>query len=157
VKPYLLGHDEGDALWMFDALDTIKADSEQTGGSFSLIEFQDYEGSTVPVHQNERWDRGFYVVEGDYTFYIGDDALSASSGAWIFLPRNNPVAWRCDSAQGRLLNLTVPGGLEEFYREVGEAVSDRNNLPPKREPDVGALIPIAAKHGIQIMGPPPGA
>ena len=39
MKPYVLGRDAGEAIWMFDALDTIKADAERTGGGFSVVEF----------------------------------------------------------------------------------------------------------------------
>ena len=157
MKPYWLNRDEGPAIWMFDALDTIKADAEQTDGSFTLVEFLDVEGSTVPFHRSERWDRGFYVLEGQYTFYIGDDTVPAAAGAWVFVPRTTPHAWKCDSAAGRLLNLTVPGGFERFYRDVGEAVVDRGKLPSRSEPDITALSATAAKYGITILGPPPGA
>jgi mannose-6-phosphate isomerase-like protein (cupin superfamily) len=157
MQPYWLGRDEGDAIWMFDALDTIKADADRTDGSFSLFEFLDSQGSTVPLHVSDRWDRGFYVLGGDYTFVIGDDTVTASSGAWVFCPRGARVAWRCDSPEGRVLNVTVPGGFEGFYREVGQRVSDRTHLPTRSEPDVEALAETAAQHGITIIGPPPGA
>jgi hypothetical protein len=42
---------------MFDALDTIKAGAERTGGGFSVVEFLDFEGSSVPLHVNNRWTR----------------------------------------------------------------------------------------------------
>jgi quercetin dioxygenase-like cupin family protein len=157
MEPYSLGRDEGEAVWVYDALDTIKADTAQTGGSFSLVEFQDFEGSTVPLNRSDKWDRGFYVLEGEYTFYVGDDPIPASAGAWVFVPRNTALAWRCNTIKGRVLNLTTPAGFEEFYREVGEPVPDRDNPPPKREPDVGALAATAAQHGVEILGPPPGA
>jgi mannose-6-phosphate isomerase-like protein (cupin superfamily) len=140
---------------MFDALDTIKADADQTGGSFSLFELLDFKGSTVPLHIHERWDRGFYVLEGEYTFFVRDDVHTVTAGAWVFVPRATPHAWRCDSTEGKLLNLTVPGGFEGFYREVGENVTDRRNLPPKMELDFGALSGAAAKYGVTIVGPPP--
>lgn len=38
MKPYSLGPHEGEALWMVDVLDTIKASAEQTGNSFALVE-----------------------------------------------------------------------------------------------------------------------
>jgi hypothetical protein len=37
VEPYWFGRDEGEALWMFDVLNTIKAGAEQIGNSFSLM------------------------------------------------------------------------------------------------------------------------
>lgn len=155
MKPYSLDHEEGDAIWMFDALDTIKADADQTGGGFTVVEFLDFEGSSVPLHINDRWDRGFYVLDGEYLFVIGDDAVAASSGTWVFVPRNTPHAWRCDSAEGRLLNVTVPGGFEEFYRQVGKSVTDRTQLPPRSEPEVEALSGTASRYGVTIVGPPP--
>jgi hypothetical protein len=73
MKPYALGSDEGEAIWMFDSLDTIKAGAEQTGGGFAVVEFLDFEGSSVPLHVNDRWDTGFYILDGAYTFAIADD------------------------------------------------------------------------------------
>jgi quercetin dioxygenase-like cupin family protein len=157
MKPYWLARGEGDAIWMFDALDTIKADADQTGGGLSAVEFLDFEGSSVPLHVNERWDRSFYILDGQYTFVIGEEATAASLGAWVFVPRRIPHAWRCDSAQGRLLTIATPGGVEAFYRQVGEPVTDRGRLPSRTEPDVEALSRAAAQHGIAIVGPPPGA
>ena len=157
MKPYSLAREEGDTVWMFDSLDTIKADADQTDGRFSVVEFLDFEGSSVPLHVNDRWDSGFYVLNGEYVFVIGDERTTVSTGAWVFIPRNTPHAWRCDSPEGCLLNLTVPGGFENFYRQVGESVTDRTQLPPRREPDVEALAATASQHGITIVGPPPSA
>jgi mannose-6-phosphate isomerase-like protein (cupin superfamily) len=157
MKPYALGREEGEAIWMFDSLDTIKADAEQTGGGFTVVEFLDFEGSSVPLHVNGRWDTGFYILDGEYTFVIADDTVAVSPGAWVYVPRRTPHAWRCDSAGGRLLNVTVPGGFEGFYRQAGESVPDRSQLPARREPDVQALSSTAAQYGIEIVGPPPGA
>jgi quercetin dioxygenase-like cupin family protein len=156
MKPYSLAREEGETIWMFDALDTIKAGADQTGGSLTAVEFLDFEGSSVPLHVNDRWDNGFYVLEGDYTFVLGEESVAASGGAWVFVPRNTAHGWRCDSPRGRVLSITTPGGLEAFYRQVGEPIADRTRLPARTEPDVEALAPAAAQHGIAIVGPPPG-
>jgi quercetin dioxygenase-like cupin family protein len=157
MKPYALGPELGEAIWMFDSLDTIKADAERTGGGFTVVEFLDFEGSSVPLHANDRWDPGFYVLEGEYSFVIADETVAASSGSWLYVPRETPHAWRCDSPEARLLNVTVPGGFEGFYRQAGESVPDRTLLPARGEPDVEALSNTAARYGIRIVGPPPGA
>jgi mannose-6-phosphate isomerase-like protein (cupin superfamily) len=157
MKPYWLARDEGDAIWMFDALDTIKAGADETAGAMSVVEFLDFEGSSVPLHLNDRCDHGYYIVDGDYTFVIEDESVAVSAGAWIFVPRNTAHAWRCDSAQGRVLSVTTPAGFEAFYRDVGEPVADRTRLPPRVEPDAEALSRAAAQHGIAIVGPPPSA
>jgi hypothetical protein len=52
---------------------------------------------------------------------------------------------------------TTPAGLEIFYRQVGEPVTDRERLPTRTEPDVEALSCAAPQHGIAIVVPPPRA
>jgi quercetin dioxygenase-like cupin family protein len=157
MKPYVLGREEGEAIWMFDALDTIKADAERTGGGFSVVEFLDFEGSSVPLHVNDRWDTGFYTLDGEYSFVIADETVAASPGSWVYVPRGTPHAWRCDSREARLLSVTVPGGFEGFYRQAGESVPDRTRLPARGAPDIEVLSNTAARYGIRIVGPPPGA
>lgn len=71
-----------------------KAEADQTGGSFSAVEFLDADGSAVPLHVNDGRDAGFYVLAGDYTFIVGDDAVAASVGTWVFVPRGVVHAWR---------------------------------------------------------------
>ena len=71
------------------------------------------------------------------------------AGTWIFVPRKTAHAWRCDSPEGRLLSVSVPGGADDFYREVGESVTDRKELPARTVPDVQVLSGTAAQHGIR--------
>jgi hypothetical protein len=75
--------------------------------------------------------------------------------AGVFVPRGTAHAWRCDSPQGRVLNITAPAGFEESYRQVGLSVADRAQLPDPSEPDVDVLAGAAAQYGITIVGPPP--
>lgn len=128
MKAYVRGREEGEAVWMFDSLDTIKADAERTGGGFSVVGFLDFEGSSVPLHVNDRWDTGFYILAGEYSFVIANETVAASPGARVYVPRRIPHAWRCDSTEGRLLNVTAPGGFEGFYREAGESVPGSNTI-----------------------------
>jgi hypothetical protein len=73
------------------------------------------------------------------------------------VPQGTRHGWRCDSLEAGLLNVTVPGGFEGFYRQAGERVPDRTRLPARSEPGVGALSSTAAGDGIKVVGPPPGA
>jgi quercetin dioxygenase-like cupin family protein len=142
---------------MFDSLDSVKADANGTGGGFTVVEFSTSRAPSVPLHTNDRWDTGFYILDGEYSFVVADETVAASPGTWVYVPRETPHAWRCNSTEGRLLNVTVPGGLEGFYRQAGESPPDRTRLPARSEPDVGALSSTAARYGIRIVGPAPGA
>lgn len=153
MKATTLPPDGGEALWMFDSLDTIKANSKQTDGRFAVVEFLGFEGSGPPTHVHAR-TVGIYLLEGEVTFSIGGELTEAVTGSWICAPPGVELAWTCRSAQTRMLAITAPGGFEDFYRDLGIPVTDRTHLPEKTEPDVGALIGVAAKHDVTIVGPP---
>ncbi len=144
---------DGEALWMFDSLDTIKADSEQTDGAFAAVEFLGFEGSGPPAHVHAR-TVGIYVLEGEVTFSLGGERSDATAGTWVCAPPGTELAWICRSAACRMLAITAPGGFEAFYREVGVPVPDRTHLPGTTEPDIGELIAVAARYDATIVGPP---
>jgi hypothetical protein len=48
-----------------------------------------------------------------------------------------------------------PFHFEGFLREVGEPATDRVLPPPlDAPPDIEQLLPIAARNGMEILGPP---
>src|SRR3712207_7035133 len=72
--PYALGPEEGEALWGIDgALTTVKASAEQTGGRFALVEEVGRLGEGTPLHRHPEDDETFYVLEGEMTFFLGDE------------------------------------------------------------------------------------
>ena len=151
---YMLGADRGEGRWMFDSLDTIKADAKQTDGAFGVVEFREFEGSGPPLHIHHRFAQGFFVLSGEIAFSIGDERMEASPGTWVFVPPGVPRAWICRSSEARVLSITAPGGFEAFYRDVGTSVEGLDQLPAKAEPDIDTLVPIAASYGVDIVGPP---
>jgi quercetin dioxygenase-like cupin family protein len=131
--------------------------AEGAGRVLELVVFELKDGASRQTLLETAEPRSFYILHGDYRFVIGEDTITASFGAWVFVPRNTAHAWRCDSAEGRLLAIGTPGGVEAFYRRVGEPVTDRRRLLGRTEPDVEALSRAAADNGIAIVGPPPAA
>ena len=103
------------------------------------------------MHHKE--DETFYVVDGQATFFCGDNVIKATSGVFVFLPRNIPHGFRVD-APTRLLMVVTPGGFEQFAVEMGESVQE-NVQPVFGPPDMEKLIPLAAKYKIDILGPSP--
>jgi quercetin dioxygenase-like cupin family protein len=154
MKAYTIEPDAGDARWMFDSLDTIKADAEQTDGRFAAIEFLAFEDSGPPMHVYDQAAAGLYVLDGEFTFSVDGERSDAVAGTWIFVPPGVERAWICRSKTARILSIVTPAGFEGFYREVGQAVHDRRQLPARSEPDVEALMATAAEHGARIVGPP---
>jgi hypothetical protein len=64
------------------------------------------------------------------------------------------------SALGRLLQLTLPGGLERGFQEMGSpAAVPVLPPPPAGPPDPAELTghqQITARYRVELLGPPPG-
>src|SRR3712207_6631174 len=137
---------EGEALWWFGGLATIKATREQTGGRYTLVEilvpeFPKEEG-LLHVHHFE--DEGFYVLEGEMTFYVGDETIKARPGSFLFGPKDVPHAFSVDSGPARLLFLLSPAGMDGLIREMGEPARSLSFPPqpeaPPDEAEMGRLV-----------------
>jgi mannose-6-phosphate isomerase-like protein (cupin superfamily) len=119
-RAYTLSRDEGRHIWVLGSLMTIKAGAAETAGAMSLIEQVSPPGFASPLHVHADEDEPMYILEGRYTFWVGDRVLSAEAGTFVFLPRDVPHCLRVEGdTPGRLLQLTLPAGLEEGFAEMG--------------------------------------
>jgi len=111
-----------------------------TGGSFTVAEFFG-SGSgpwTVP-HLHEGFEESFYVLDGLFTFTVGDTSVEATPGVFLLVPRGTAHTITAAEGGGRFLTLMVPGGLEEMFFELG-------NLPPNAIRDPAARAAISARY-----------
>jgi mannose-6-phosphate isomerase-like protein (cupin superfamily) len=151
---------EGEAWWWVGVLATIKATAEQTDGRYALVEIlaPDGYGSVLHVHHQE--DEGFYILEGEMTFYVGEQTIKAQPGSFLFGPKDVPNAFTVDSGPARLLFVLSPAGLEAGIREMGEPARSLTVPPqpeaPPDEAEMERLAAIGARYGAEILGPPPG-
>jgi mannose-6-phosphate isomerase-like protein (cupin superfamily) len=158
---FALDPGEGEALWWMGGLATIKATAEHTGGRYTLVEILvpefPMEESLLHVHHFE--DEGFYILEGELTFYVGDQTIKAQPGSFLFGPKDVPHAFSVDSGPARLLFILSPAGMEGLIREMGEPARSLSIPPPPEEPpdeaEMGRLMAIAARYGGEMLGPPP--
>ena len=146
---------EGEALWAFGVLATIKASRETTAGRVAVIEHLAPRGAGSPLHVHRREDEWFYVIEGSVTFWVGGAVFEASAGAFVYGPRDIPHTFMVSSEEARFLLVTEPAGFEEFMRAMGQPAAARTVPPPAAPPsDLAPLIAAAAGYGIEILGPP---
>ncbi len=155
VAPIVAGPGEGEALWFLGVLATVKSSAETTGGAVAVIEHLAPRGSGSPLHVHGREDEWFYVIDGELTFWVGGETISAPAGSFVFGPKGIPHTFIVSSEEARLLLVTNPAGFEGFIRAVGEP-APRLEIPPAatEPPDVAALTAAAAGFGIEITGPP---
>jgi quercetin dioxygenase-like cupin family protein len=67
---------------------TVKADGGDTEGRVAVMEQDAPAGLTVPGHTHDGEDEMFYVLSGELAGFCGDERWTASTGAFIFLPRD---------------------------------------------------------------------
>ena len=156
TRPYALAREEGRAVWFLGTLVVVKATGDQTDGAFGLIDNLMPAGFAGPYHVHRNEDESFYVVEGEMAFYVGDERVKAGPGAFVYGPRGVPHGFEVEGEEpARILLQNYPAGFEGFPVEVGEPAEELV-LPPAEPPDMERLMEIAARYGIDILGPLPG-
>jgi mannose-6-phosphate isomerase-like protein (cupin superfamily) len=92
--------------------------ADLTDGRFSLGEFVGKEGPWTVLHMHENSEEAFYILEGTFTFSLGDEEVEAGSGAFILVPKGMPHMMRAHPGGGRFLTLWSPGGLEAMFVQL---------------------------------------
>ncbi|MDX6667782.1 MAG: hypothetical protein QOK04_1162 [Solirubrobacteraceae bacterium] len=155
VAPIALRAGGGEALWFLGQLVTIKSSSESTAGRVGVTETLAPRGSGSPLHVHHNEDEWFYVIEGELTFWVGGQVITAPAGSFVYGPREVPHTFIVSSEQARFLLVVEPAGFEGFVRALGQPAQELVIPPPATEPpDVAAMAALAAEYGIEILGPP---
>jgi quercetin dioxygenase-like cupin family protein len=150
VEPYLGTLEAADAQWFLGCQVWRRADAAQTGGMLGLIEQIVPPGFGSPYHIHRNEDEAFYVLDGAIRFFSGDRSWVLGPGGFAFLPRGIPHGFRTEGdAPSRSLLLATPAGFEEFVAELSSPA------PPAGPPDMGMLMAVAARYGVEILGPLP--
>jgi quercetin dioxygenase-like cupin family protein len=153
LKPVAVARDEGEAWWWFDSLAVIKATATDTSGQMTIIEVTYPPGAQAPLHVHHREDEGFWILEGDVTFEVGDTTIEAHAGDYVFGPRDIPHRFTVGSAGCRMLFILTPGGFENMVIAMSEPAVSRTLPPPSEaEPDWARIAAIAKAHGNELLG-----
>ena len=71
-----------------------KITAEDTGGAFSVEETFVKPGTEPSPYRHNQEDEGFYILEGQYEFKIGDHLTLASVGSFLFVPGGIPHMYK---------------------------------------------------------------
>ena len=153
-RTYGLREGEGEARWWLGGLVTVKATGKDTDGRYTLVEVLEPEGEQ-PLHVHHREDEGFWVLEGELTFEVGDETIKASPGSFVFGPKDVPHRYTVESGPARMLFLLSPAGFEEFIYATSELAKERTLPPPPEGPPSEAemehLGTIAREYGAELL------
>src|SRR6516162_516104 len=78
------------STWYMGMLLTNLVEKKDSNGAFSLLEATLAPGNEPPPHVHSREDELFYVLEGEFDVYVGEEGFRLRKGECIFLPKLNP-------------------------------------------------------------------
>jgi quercetin dioxygenase-like cupin family protein len=155
LAPIALPPGEGDSRWFLGGLTTIKSSAQTTDGRVTVTENLGPQGYGTPLHLHRNEDEWFYVIEGELTFWVGGQVITAPAGSFVYGPRGIPHTFIVSSSEARFLLVTEPAGLEDFIRELSEPAQALTLPPASAQPPAPELmLATAAEYGIEILGPP---
>src|SRR4030088_278604 len=112
------------------------ATSEDTNGKYALWEAIVPPGGGPPPHVHSREEEGFYILEGEITFTIGEKRMVASAGMFANMPVGTPHSFKNETNRpAKMLISVAPAGLEQMFVEVGVPVDQgaTTATPPTKE------------------------
>jgi mannose-6-phosphate isomerase-like protein (cupin superfamily) len=120
-------------------------DTEEThDGGFSLVEHpMPPHALAAPLHRHSREDEYSYVLTGKMGALLGDDVVYAETGDLVHKPRNQwHTFWNAGDEPCRILEIISPGGFENFFDELADAVASDSMEPEK-------MAAISERYGIE--------
>jgi mannose-6-phosphate isomerase-like protein (cupin superfamily) len=146
-RGWMIPSDGGQTLGPLDgARDRFLVDGAATTGSVALVEHLLAPRSlAAPLHLHTREDEYSYVLEGRVGAVLGGEHLVAEVGSVLVKPRGQwHTFWNAGDTPARLLEIIVPGGLEQLFRTLDV----RGDWPDPEE-----LIRLAAEYGAELDFP----
>jgi mannose-6-phosphate isomerase-like protein (cupin superfamily) len=150
----ILGPGEGRTIPGTDTI-TLKATSEETGGSIGFLEATSSPGTGPPRHVHHSCDELFYVLEGEFLFLVGERQVSGSAGTFVFIPRETVHAAKVIGTEpGKVLAAYIPGGLEQSFEEFAQLRTEQGDDANRSTGRGRTATEINEKYDSEFVGPP---
>ena len=93
--------------------------SEQTDGELAIVENAvDEQFGGPPLHHHD-FDEAFYVLEGELTFEVAGERLTAAAGEAAFAPRGvTHTLANLSGAPARYMLICTPAGFERYFDRI---------------------------------------
>lgn len=134
LPPSVIAAKDAPAYWRIGILWNVVLSADTTSGQFTMIDQTMPAGTGAPPHIHERYDEGFFIIDGaiEYTVGDGDDQRTelAESGASVWIPRGTRHTFEIKTDPTRALNFYTPGGFDESISMLASPATERTLPPP---------------------------
>ena len=111
-------------------------------------------GCATPLHRHELDDETFIVLDGSLALLVAGERVDAGAGDVVHLPGGEVHAWRVESEEARFLIIATPQH-EAFYRDASVPAPALRQPPNPGVLDLDVIRAAAARHGVELLAPPP--
>jgi len=115
---------------------------------FSLVRYTVAPGFAAPptLHHHTLEDTAWLVLSGSLVMTGTDGDIHIPAGECAVLPHGSPFAWRNGSTTEPMVYLCAyaPGGFEQYFVAVTEALAEHGTLSPE------IIAPLWARYGIAV-------
>jgi mannose-6-phosphate isomerase-like protein (cupin superfamily) len=147
-RPLVLGPGGGRTIELGNFAMSLKADTPETGGLFTLLEATEPANFGPPMHIHTNCGEAFYVLEGEYRIFIEDEEHRCPTGSFVFVPQGMRHGFRVGEQPSRKLNIYLPGAMVGYFDALSEAIAEG-------AADDERLAKIADDAGMHVVGPVP--
>jgi mannose-6-phosphate isomerase-like protein (cupin superfamily) len=154
MEAFALGAGEGESVWSLGGRFTMKLTGDVTEKRFSITEALAFRATEPPLHVHQREDEAWYILDGQLTFHIAGEVLTAGPGSFVFGPMGVPHTFTVDVEPSRVLVFASPAGFEQFALDLGHPATSDDPPEGLALPGPDVLGPVADRYGIQVVGPP---
>ena len=143
---------EGDIIDVVGDRYRFIVQGEHTAGRYAMWEAIVYPGGGPPPHLHQREDEGFYVLEGELSFFTPEASFKAVSGHFLHLPLGGRHWFRNETDRPvRVLIFVIPAGLEKMFAQVGTRVVSMDAPLSLPNSDKAKLLgEIVSSYGLEI-------
>jgi quercetin dioxygenase-like cupin family protein len=133
--PLLLPNTQRPSFWLGGENYSFIATGADTEGHLSLFDVFVPRQTEAESLISAPGDQAYYILDGNVTFRLGNQAFTATPNTFIYLPQGNPYALtNLGTAPARTLLFNPQSGLENFFAAVG-IPGDPSTPPPTSVPE----------------------
>jgi len=148
ARAVILMPGEGRTIDLGNFAMSVKVAGLQTGDGFALLEAAEPPNFGPPMHVHHNCGEAFYVLEGEYRFFIEADEYVCAAGSFVYVPAGVTHGFRVGNVPSRKLNLYSPAAMIEYFDELSAAIAEGAGDP-------ALLDAVALRAGMEIVGPVP--
>jgi quercetin dioxygenase-like cupin family protein len=120
----------------------VLASKEETQG-YEIFLQEGLPGSGPRSHSHD-WDETFFVIDGDLTFSINGEQMTATAGTLVHLPAGTLHEFKIGESGAKMISITGEGS------KASSLFSELANENSKKQPSQVALMDIISKNGMHI-------